>query len=101
MDMKVLFLTNEYPPYTYGGAGVHVEYLSRELLKFLSVDVRCFGDQVVNEGNLTVKGYGVDTGRMLCPDHLKSVFGAVNRGLFFNAEGTVKYRLLYKPTSFV
>ena len=29
--MKALFLTNEYPPHVYGGAGVHVEYLSREL----------------------------------------------------------------------
>ncbi len=29
--MKVVFYTNEYPPYTYGGAGVAVEYLTREL----------------------------------------------------------------------
>ena len=31
--MKVLMMTNEYPPYTYGGAGVHVDYLSKELAK--------------------------------------------------------------------
>ena len=43
--MKVLLLTNEYPPYTYGGAGVHVDYLSCELAKLMSVEVRCFGDQ--------------------------------------------------------
>ena len=41
--MKALLMTNEYPPYTYGGAGVHVEYLSRELSKLLPVEVRCFG----------------------------------------------------------
>jgi hypothetical protein len=29
--MKISMLTNEYPPYVYGGAGVHVEYLTREL----------------------------------------------------------------------
>ena len=29
--MKALLLTNEYPPHVYGGAGVHVEYLAREL----------------------------------------------------------------------
>jgi len=29
MDLRVLLLTNEYPPHVYGGAGVHVEYLSR------------------------------------------------------------------------
>ena len=43
--MKVLFLTNEYPPNIYGGAGVHVGYLSRELAKTMPVEVRCFGDQ--------------------------------------------------------
>ena len=31
--VKALFLTNEYPPNVYGGAGVHVDYLSRELAK--------------------------------------------------------------------
>ena len=29
--MKITILTNEYPLHVYGGAGVHVEYLSREL----------------------------------------------------------------------
>ena len=43
--MKALFLTNEYPPHIYGGAGVHVDYLSRELAKSMEVEVRCFGDQ--------------------------------------------------------
>ena len=32
-SMRALFMTNEYPPHIYGGAGVHVEYLSRELAK--------------------------------------------------------------------
>lgn len=43
--MKTLFLTNEYPPHIYGGAGVHVEYLSRELAKIIEVVHFCFGDQ--------------------------------------------------------
>ena len=42
---KATLLTNEYPPNVYGGAGVHVEYLSRALAKRIAVDVRCFGDQ--------------------------------------------------------
>jgi glycogen synthase len=54
---KVLFFTNEYPPYVYGGAGVHVEYLSRELSRLVPVEVRCFGDQDVRESNLRIKGY--------------------------------------------
>ena len=36
LNMNVLMLSNEYPPYTYGGAGVHVEYLSKELAKLAS-----------------------------------------------------------------
>ncbi len=55
---KVAFFTNEYPPYVYGGAGVHVEYLSRELAALVPVEVRCFGDQDVQAPNLRVKGYG-------------------------------------------
>ncbi|MDA3948734.1 MAG: glycogen synthase [Spirochaeta sp.] len=41
---KVALFTNEYPPNVYGGAGVHVEYLSRALAKLIEVEVRCFGD---------------------------------------------------------
>jgi starch synthase len=49
-------ITREYPPYVYGGAGVHVEYLSRELAKKIQVDVHCWGDQYSNAGNLHVRG---------------------------------------------
>ena len=83
--MKVLLLTNEYPPYNYGGAGVHVEYLSRELSKLMPVDVRCFGDQRVEQGNLKVTGYEVDTADFTCPKPLKSVFGAIRRCTDFNS----------------
>ena len=65
--MKVLFLTNEYPPHIYGGAGVHVGYLSRELAKMMPVEVRCFGDQRIEEGNLKVTGYEVDTEQFQLP----------------------------------
>lgn len=82
--MKVLFLTNEYPPHIYGGAGVHVDYLSRELAKMMPVEVRCFGDQRVDKGNLKVTGYEVDTSSFSCPKPLRSVFGAVRRCTDFN-----------------
>lgn len=82
--MKVLFLTNEYPPHIYGGAGVHVGYLSRELARTIDVDVRCFGDQDSQDGRLKVKGYQLDTSSFTCPDPLKSVFGAVRRCVDFN-----------------
>lgn len=54
---KVCFITREYPPNVYGGAGVHIKNLARELAQVMNVEVRCFGDQDVNEGRLRVKGY--------------------------------------------
>ena len=41
--MTVALLTREFPPDVYGGAGVHVEYLARELERHVSVAVHCFG----------------------------------------------------------
>ena len=49
-------MTREYPPNVYGGAGVHVEYLSRELAKKIEVEVHCWGDQKLDDGNLHVRG---------------------------------------------
>ncbi len=82
--MKVLFLTNEYPPHIYGGAGVHVGYLTRELAKTMPVDVRCFGDQHLEKGNLKVTGFELNTSGFTCPEPLKSAFGAVRRCTDFN-----------------
>jgi alpha-maltose-1-phosphate synthase len=85
--MKALFLTNEYPPNIYGGAGVHVDYLSRELAKIMDVEVRCFGDQEVQQPHLTVKGFGVDAAAFHSPKNLNSVFGAIRRCTDFNTAG--------------
>ena len=82
--MKALFLTNEYPPNVYGGAGVHVDYLSRELAKLMPIEVRCFGDQKWEKGNLSVRGFDVDTETFTCPKPLRSVFGAIRRCTDFN-----------------
>jgi starch synthase len=41
--VRVALLSKEYPPEVYGGAGVHVEYLARELAHLVNVDVHCFG----------------------------------------------------------
>lgn len=42
-DLRVALLTREYPPEVYGGAGVHVEYLARELARLVDVTVHCWG----------------------------------------------------------
>ena len=42
--MKVALLTREFPPDVYGGAGVHVDFLVRELRKLITVDVQAMGE---------------------------------------------------------
>ncbi|CAL9593073.1 Alpha-maltose-1-phosphate synthase [Streptomyces sp. enrichment culture] len=42
--MRVGLLTREYPPDVYGGAGVHVEFLARELGRLVDLDVHCWGE---------------------------------------------------------
>ncbi|MFF8227492.1 glycogen synthase [Streptomyces caelestis] len=42
--MRVGLLTREYPPDVYGGAGVHVEFLARELRSLVDLDVHCWGE---------------------------------------------------------
>ncbi|MFE0590873.1 glycogen synthase [Micromonospora echinospora] len=48
--LRVDLLTREYPPEVYGGAGVHVEYLARELRRLADVRVHCFGAPRTEEG---------------------------------------------------
>ena len=54
--MRVGLFTKEFPPHVYGGAGVHVDYLSRELAREIEVEVHCWGPQNSNDGNLHVRG---------------------------------------------
>lgn len=54
--MKIALFTNEFPPNIYGGAGVHIDFLSQELSKLARVEVRCFGDQSVDAENMHVEG---------------------------------------------
>ena len=54
--MRAALFTREYPPNVYGGAGVHVEYLSRELARKIEVEVHCWGDQQSDSTNLHVRG---------------------------------------------
>jgi len=69
--MRVGVVTREWPPEVYGGAGVHVEYLVRELRRLIDVDVHCFGrpredataydaDPVLHEANAALQTLSVD-----------------------------------------
>ncbi len=71
--MKVGLLTREYPPDVYGGAGVHVEFLVRELRALAEVEVHCWGagdapagvhvhrpDEVLGRANEALRAFSVD-----------------------------------------
>jgi starch synthase len=69
--MRIGLLTREWPPEVYGGAGVHVEYLARELNKLADVDVHCFGrprgdatahspDEALADANAALQTLSVD-----------------------------------------
>lgn len=60
--MKALILTREYPPDVYGGAGVHVDYLTRELARLIPVEVRSYGEQDLEQAGLSVRGHGFARG---------------------------------------
>ena len=62
--MRVALLTREYPPEVYGGAGVHVEYLARELRWLIDVEVHCFGRP---RSELDVTAHSADA-RLLAAD---------------------------------
>ena len=61
--MKIALLTNEYPPHIYGGAGVHVEYLSRQLACLEEgrhgIHILSFGDQKEQSAGIEVEGIRV------------------------------------------
>jgi len=54
--MRVDFVTKEYPPHIYGGAGVHVTELVKVLRNLVDVRVHAFGEPVSEPGTF---GYQV------------------------------------------
>jgi glycogen synthase len=86
-SMKAIFFTREFPPYVYGGAGVHVEYLADELSKLMDVDLRCFGDQDSSQGNLNVKGFPYENPVFdNSNEKLKAVFKTLSTCIQMNAD---------------
>src|SRR6266480_6121934 len=55
--VRVDLFTREYPPNVYGGAGVHVEYLARELRRLADVRVHCFGEPAAQPSEPGVTAY--------------------------------------------
>ena len=73
--MDIAILTKEDPPYNYGGAGVHVEYLSQELEKLNEGKIRilCFGDQGEASDRRQVIGVGPDANLLPHSDRLRGL----------------------------
>jgi len=47
--MRAALISREYPPEVYGGAGVHIEFLARELRRLITVQVHAFGNERAEE----------------------------------------------------
>jgi starch synthase len=84
--MEVVLLSREYPPYTYGGAGVHVEHLCRALAKvdkgMHTVKVFCFGDQDSRDRNLVVRGINPGFAPPVQDQRHRGVLDALLRNVF-------------------
>ena len=78
--MRVGLMTREYPPYVYGGAGVHVEYLSRELAKTIDVDVYAWG----------AKPEGVSVSDARLSVHFQQPWSAISSGTDAKFKGALE-----------
>lgn len=83
--MNIVLLTNEYPPHVYGGAGVHIDNLSRSLANLEDarhrIDVLAFGDQQQDSGNLQVRGVEVSADLPAQDPRHGKLFQALQRNL--------------------
>jgi len=79
--VRALFLTNEFPPSVYGGAGVHVDELTRHLRSLVELDIRTFGTQASAGAGWRAQGYPPAHDLSDADDRLRSVFDALSRDL--------------------
>jgi glycogen synthase len=80
--MRALLLTNEFPPNIYGGAGVHVDELTRALRQLIEVEVRTFGGQNADEQGWRVEGFPAD-------ERFSGVFKTLERDIRMAAAPTI------------
>ena len=80
-DLTALFLTNEYPPSVYGGAGIHVAELTRALRGRIGLDIRTFGDQDEADAGFRVRGYGGITASDAADARMRPALTALARDL--------------------
>src|SRR5436853_3173068 len=84
--MRALILTNEFPPHVYGGAGVHVDYLTRELRKLIEVEVRSFAGDPADEDGWRVRAYEAAHKTEGADPKLKGLWATLGRDIGFVAD---------------
>jgi alpha-maltose-1-phosphate synthase len=84
--MRALILTNEFPPEIYGGAGVHVDELTRHLRPLIELDVRTFGTATADEPGWRVRGYPPTLPLEAADERLRPMLGALSRDLAMVAD---------------
>ena len=84
--MRALILTNEFPPDVYGGAGVHVDELTRHLRELVELDVRTFGSRQESAEGWRVRGYPVAHDLAAADERLRPMLGALSRDLAMVAD---------------
>lgn len=87
--MRVGLMTREYPPYVYGGAGVHVEYLSRELARQIVVEVHAWGDTPDHDG-LSPKPFCPDPAIPALEVHFDNPWAAITHGTQAKFKGALE-----------
>ncbi|MGH2417798.1 MAG: glycogen synthase, partial [Candidatus Limnocylindria bacterium] len=79
--MRALILTNEFPPEIYGGAGVHVDELTRHLRALIGLDVRTFGSRSEEADGWRVRGYQTVHDLGHADARLSPMLSALSRGV--------------------
>jgi len=79
--VRALILTNEFPPSIYGGAGVHVDELTRHLRPLIELDIRTFGEGTDDVPSWRVRGYPPVHDLSAADERLRPMLAALSRDL--------------------
>jgi starch synthase len=80
-DLTALILTNEFPPTVYGGAGIHVAELTREIGARIGLDIRTFGDHDESANGRRVRGYRAESSLAGADERMRGAWSALSRDL--------------------
>jgi len=84
--VRALILTNEFPPAVYGGAGIHVDELTRHLRPLIELDVRTFGSRSEKARGWRVGGYPPAHDLAAADERLRPMLDALSRDLAMVAD---------------